>query len=77
MILFIGLTGGIGAGKSTALEALKRLGAAVLSTDRVVHELYGDDEVKAAVSASGETLRSGTRWYFSGEPSSVWASARA
>jgi dephospho-CoA kinase len=43
------LTGGIGAGKSTALEALERLGAAVLSTDRVVHELYDTDEVRDAV----------------------------
>jgi dephospho-CoA kinase len=50
VIPFIGLTGGIGAGKSTALEALQRLGAAVLSTDSVVHQLYEDDEVKAAVS---------------------------
>lgn len=50
MVPFIGLTGGIGAGKSTALEALERLGAATLSTDRVVHDLYEDDEVKAAVT---------------------------
>ncbi len=50
MIPFIGLTGGIGAGKSTALEALERAGAAVLSTDRVVHDLYGSDEVLAAVT---------------------------
>ena len=46
---FVGLTGGIGAGKSTALEALERLGAATLSTDRVVHELYEDAEVRDAV----------------------------
>jgi dephospho-CoA kinase len=46
---FLGLTGGIGAGKSTALAALERLGAAVLSTDRVVHELYESDEVRDAV----------------------------
>jgi dephospho-CoA kinase len=45
------LTGGIGAGKSTALQALERAGAAVLSTDRVVHELYGDDDVVSAVVA--------------------------
>ncbi|TML95158.1 MAG: dephospho-CoA kinase, partial [Actinobacteria bacterium] len=45
----MGLTGGIGAGKSTALEALERLGAATLSTDRVVHELYEDAEVRDAV----------------------------
>jgi len=50
VIPYIGLTGGIGAGKSTALEALQRLGAATLSTDRVVHELYGDDDVKQAVT---------------------------
>ena len=48
---FIGLTGGIGAGKSTALVALERLGAASLSTDAVVHELYASPEVSEAVSA--------------------------
>jgi dephospho-CoA kinase len=48
-IPFVGLTGGIGAGKSTALAALERAGAAVLSTDRVVHELYEDDSVVGAV----------------------------
>jgi dephospho-CoA kinase len=42
-IPFLGLTGGIGSGKSTALDA------AVLSTDRVVHELYDDDDVLSAV----------------------------
>jgi dephospho-CoA kinase len=46
---FVGLTGGIGAGKSTALQALERLGAAVLSTDLVVHELYEETEVREAV----------------------------
>jgi dephospho-CoA kinase len=46
---FIGLTGGIGAGKSTALAALERLGAACLSTDRVVHELYESSDVRDAV----------------------------
>lgn len=50
MIPFIGLTGGIGAGKSTALEALEGLGAATLSTDRVVHELYECDDVRDAVA---------------------------
>jgi dephospho-CoA kinase len=43
---FIGLTGGIGAGKSEALRALERLGAATLSTDAVVHELLASDEVR-------------------------------
>ncbi|HEV2815167.1 MAG TPA: dephospho-CoA kinase [Solirubrobacteraceae bacterium] len=48
---FVGLTGGLGAGKSTALSALARLGAATLSTDAVVHELYATDEVRDAVVA--------------------------
>jgi dephospho-CoA kinase len=51
LIPFVGLTGGIGAGKSTALHALERQGAAVLSTDAVVHELYGTDELREAVTA--------------------------
>jgi dephospho-CoA kinase len=46
---FVGLTGGMGAGKSTALAALERLGAVTLSTDLVVHELYEDPEVVAEV----------------------------
>jgi dephospho-CoA kinase len=47
---FVGLTGGMGAGKSTALAELERLGAAVLSTDAVVHELYGDERLRDAVT---------------------------
>jgi dephospho-CoA kinase len=46
---FVGLTGGLGAGKSTALAALEHLGAATLSTDAVVHELYASDAVRDAV----------------------------
>jgi dephospho-CoA kinase len=49
MVAFVGLTGGVGSGKSTALAALERLGAATLSTDAVVHELYGSDELRRAV----------------------------
>ncbi len=48
---FVGLTGGMGAGKSTALAALGRLGAEVLSSDAVVHELYGGEELREAVLA--------------------------
>jgi dephospho-CoA kinase len=44
VVPFVGLTGGMGAGKSTALAALERLGATVLSSDAVVHELYARDE---------------------------------
>jgi len=46
---FVGLTGGIGAGKSEALEALERLGAATLSTDAVTHELLAGDDVRDLV----------------------------
>jgi dephospho-CoA kinase len=48
---FVGLTGGIGAGKSEALAALERLGAATISTDRIVHELYEEPDVRDAVVA--------------------------
>jgi dephospho-CoA kinase len=49
VVPFVGLTGGMGAGKSTALKVLEELGAQVLSTDAVVHELYGESHVKDAV----------------------------
>jgi dephospho-CoA kinase len=42
--LAVALTGGIAAGKSEALEAFARHGAAVISTDDVVHRLYREDE---------------------------------
>ncbi len=45
----VGLTGGIGAGKSEALAAMERLGAATLSTDAVVHELYAEPELVGLV----------------------------
>ncbi len=48
---FVGLTGGMGAGKSTALAMLGELGAMTLSTDAVVHELYESDEVREALCA--------------------------
>jgi dephospho-CoA kinase len=40
---FVGLTGGMGAGKSTALAALQRLGATTISSDAVVHDLWASD----------------------------------
>ena len=81
MIPFVGLTGGIGAGKSTALDALERLGAAVLSTDQVVHELYEDAAVQAAVAErfGPEVVRDGAvdrpalaRLAFASEDGRVW-----
>jgi dephospho-CoA kinase len=63
---FVGLTGGIAAGKSEALKAFERLGAATLSTDEVVHELLTTGEVRDmlverfgdAVAPGGEVDRS-------------------
>jgi dephospho-CoA kinase len=48
---FVGLTGGLGAGKSEALRTLGELGAATLSTDAVVHELLQGDELRGVVTA--------------------------
>jgi dephospho-CoA kinase len=45
------LTGAIGAGKTAALEAFRRHGAAVVSSDRIVHDLYATDAVREAVKA--------------------------
>jgi dephospho-CoA kinase len=42
---FVGLTGGLGSGKSEALRALGELGAATLSTDAVVAELLSGEEL--------------------------------
>jgi dephospho-CoA kinase len=62
---FIGLTGAIAAGKSEALAALERLGAATLSSDAVVHELLSTKRVRdllverwgAEVAPGGEVDR--------------------
>lgn len=45
----LGLTGGIGSGKSTALAYLHELGAAVISSDDIVRELYNRPEIAAAI----------------------------
>jgi dephospho-CoA kinase len=39
----LAITGGIGAGKSTALEAFARHGAATISSDEIVHRLLRSD----------------------------------
>lgn len=39
MAFIVGLTGGIGSGKSAAADEFARLGAAVVDTDRIAHEL--------------------------------------
>src|SRR5919199_4017965 len=46
----LAVTGGIGAGKSEALKAFARHGAATISSDEIVHDLLrGDDEVLTAL----------------------------
>ena len=62
----VALTGGIAAGKSEALKAFARHGAATASADAIVHELLaGDDEVRAAIAerwgddAVGDRVRIG------------------
>ena len=47
--VILGLTGGIGSGKSEALRAFGRHGAATLSSDEGVRRLYTREPVKAAV----------------------------
>lgn len=47
--LAVAVTGGIAAGKSEALQAFARHGAAVVSSDDVVHRLYREDEELKAI----------------------------
>jgi dephospho-CoA kinase len=56
--LAVAITGGIGAGKSTALDAFRRHGAATVSSDEIVHHLLATDpEVKRAlVERLGEEI---------------------
>lgn len=49
-LLKIGLTGGIAAGKSEALKAFERLGAATLSSDAVVHELLEGEPLRGRLA---------------------------
>lgn len=54
----VAITGGIGAGKSTALECFRRHGAATVSSDEIVHHLIANDpEVKSElVEHLGESV---------------------
>ncbi|XUW99494.1 MAG: dephospho-CoA kinase [Dehalogenimonas sp.] len=57
-MIVIGLTGGIGSGKSTVGAMLKELGAAFIDADKVGHRLLREDhDIKwAIVSAFGERI---------------------
>jgi dephospho-CoA kinase len=47
----VAITGGIGAGKSAALAAFERQGAAISSSDAIVHRLLREDEaVRTAIA---------------------------
>ena len=49
-MLAVAITGGIGAGKSTALDAFRAHGAATVSSDEIVHHLVAtDDAVRDAL----------------------------
>jgi len=61
-MLTIGLTGGIAAGKSEALAAFGRLGAATISSDAVVHELLDSEPLLGRLTERwGEEIASGGR----------------
>lgn len=78
MAFVVGLTGGIGSGKSAAAEEFARLGAAVVDTDAIAHELtraggaaipdvrrqFGD----AFIEASGAMDRAKMRALAFGDP---------
>lgn len=56
--LAVAITGGIGAGKSTALECFRRHGAATVSSDEIVHHLLATepDVRDALVGRFGEEI---------------------
>jgi dephospho-CoA kinase len=45
----IGLSGGLGSGKTTVLKEFKRLGAFTLDADQIVHELYRTKRISGAI----------------------------
>lgn len=49
-VVAVGLTGSIGAGKSTALSMFEECGAVVLSADQLVHQLYERPDVVALMA---------------------------
>ena len=82
----VAITGGIGAGKTEALRAFARHGAAVVSSDEIVHRLLVDDgEIKAAIrerlggdvfDEDGEVVRSSVaKRVFPDEDAREWLEA--
>jgi len=50
-VYVLGVTGGIGSGKSTVAQLLRQRGARVIDADAVVRELYSGGELPAAIAA--------------------------
>lgn len=63
MVTVIGLTGGIGSGKSTAAQMLGELGAEVIDADKVGHKIYLPDTPawREIVEAFGEGVLAADR----------------
>jgi len=62
MSFVVGLTGGIGSGKSAAADAFARLGATVVDADAIAHELTGERGAAlpaVAEAFGGEFVRGG------------------
>jgi dephospho-CoA kinase len=47
--MIVGLTGGIGSGKSTVARLLEMLGCVIFNSDEVAKEVYFDDDVRSRV----------------------------
>ena len=58
MTRIIGLTGGIGSGKSTVARLMRKLGACVIDTDKLAHEVYqpGTDAWNDIIGAFGRRV---------------------
>ena len=61
--MIIGLTGGMGSGKSTALDALKKQGYKVISCDEITRELYKKRKVLKALRGEFPTAIRGKLFY--------------
>lgn len=81
----VGLTGGLAAGKSAALEAFRELGAVTISADQVVDDLYREPDVTSVlqdrfgsrvVSPSGELDKGALGEVVRGDPEALsWLEA--
>jgi len=62
-MITIGLTGGIGSGKSTAAKILAEVGAPTLDADKIAHTTYapGGPAYDGVVAAFGEDILAGDR----------------